>query len=727
MQQATQILNETFGFDQFRPLQEEIIQNVLDKKDTQVIMPTGGGKSLCYQIPAMIFDNITIVVSPLISLMKDQVEQLVEYGIPAAYLNSMLTTTGYQQTLEKVRDGSLKLLYVAPETLAKPSITSMLEQVNPACLAVDEAHCISEWGHDFRPEYRKLREIRKKLSPDACIALTATATPHVRKDIINNLGLQDPKEFVASFDRPNLFLEVRTKTDPLRQTLDFLKSRKEDSGIIYCFSRRQVDELSDDLHHNGYSVRPYHAGLSEAERSRNQEDFIRDDVQIIVATIAFGMGIDKPNVRFVIHYDLPKNIEAYYQQIGRAGRDGLDSHCLLLFSYADIQKIKYIINQKSDEQEKRVANIHLNELIDFVESNLCRRIPLLNYFGETFEEAPCEKCDNCLKSEEDQQDLTVPAQKFLSCVVRTGQRFGATHITDILRGSENKKVKQRGHDKLSTHGIGQELTTLQWKQLSSLLLQQGYLQRDPQYGGLSLSKKAVELLKDESKFMGKLEEDRSTLDKNDSLEFDYDQELFQQLRWRRKKIADEQEIPPYAIFPDRTLMELSAYYPQSTEAMLQIHGIGTVKFEKYGKTFMKIIDRYCKRMGIEGRQRIPKRRSRSKSKSTKGKRRFQEVGEAFNAGASIPFLMKKYDVKQSTILRHITHYAQEGHRLREADVLSLTDIPEDRVDGVIQAFEQEESRMLRPVYEALDEEVSYEDLKVARLYYLIKSQDDDGK
>lgn len=720
MRQATRILNETFGFETFRPLQEEIISSVLGKQDTQVVMPTGGGKSLCYQIPALVFEGLTVVVSPLISLMKDQVEQLHEYGIEAAYLNSTLSPDQYRKRLDAIRNGHLKLLYAAPETLAKPSIIDLLEQVQVDCLTVDEAHCISEWGHDFRPEYRQLKELRRRLPEAVCMALTATATPQVRKDIRANLGLKHPREFMASFDRPNLFLEVQPKTDPFRQTLDFLQDRRDESGIIYCFSRRQVDELSEDLAAEGFSVRPYHAGMNEAERSASQEDFIRDDVQIIVATVAFGMGIDKPNVRFVMHYDLPKNIEAYYQQIGRAGRDGLEAHCLLLFGYQDLGKIRFIINQKEDEQEQRVASIHLDELINFLESNRCRRVPLLNYFGETYKGEPCEKCDNCLSDDKEQQDLTVPAQKFLSCVVRTGQRFGAGHVIDVLRGSENKKVKERGHDRLPTHGIGGELTARQWKQLAVLLQQDGYLQRDPQYGGLSLQQKAAALLKGEEAFMGQLDEDRSALRTRKVDQPDYDSDLFQLLRRQRKQLADARGIPPYAVFHDRTLMEMSARYPVTEEALMGIHGVGKAKRKKYGAGFLKLIRRYCKSEGIEGLQ--GRQRSKVGGRSDK-RRRFYQVGEAFNRGESIVSLMQKYDVKADTVIQNLEKYRQAGYRLQGGDVLAHTNLSEREVGAAVKAFETHGTGMLRPVYKALDGQLNYEHLRAVRLQFLIQKSE----
>lgn len=418
--QARPILKRVFGFDDFRPLQAEIIGDILAKKDALVVMPTGGGKSLCYQIPALIFDGLTIVISPLISLMKDQMAQLTQSGVAAAVLNSSLVPAEYRRNVSRIKQGKAKLLYLAPEALLKSSMLEILATVEVDCLAIDEAHCISQWGHDFRPEYRRLIEAREFFPRAGCVALTATATPRVRQDIKNSLHMEVGSEFVASFNRENLFLRIVAKDNPVEQTIQFIQKFSGQSGIIYCFSRKQVEDLNAVLTDNGFSARPYHAGLAAVERNRNQEAFIRDDVQIIVATIAFGMGIDKPNVRFVVHFDLPKNIESYYQEIGRAGRDGLKSHCLLLFSYADVQKIKYFIDQKASA-EKRVATIHLGALLRYAESENCRRIPLLNYFGENYTVDTCNMCDNCLSEEKNLVDLTVEAQKFLSCVKRSAR------------------------------------------------------------------------------------------------------------------------------------------------------------------------------------------------------------------------------------------------------------------------------------------------------------------
>jgi len=444
------ILKTTFGYDTFRPLQREIIDNVLARRDSLAIMPTGGGKSLCYQIPALLFDGLTVVVSPLIALMKDQVEQMRAAGVPALFLNSTLSPEAYNENMDYVRRGQVKLLYVAPETLLTPRILGLLAELKVDCLTIDEAHCISEWGHDFRPEYRQLADVRRRYPEAVCLALTATATPRVRADITRSLGFKASNEFVASFNRENLFIEVTPKRDGEIQLTRFLERFKDQSGIIYCFSRRQVDELSDYLERRGYAVRPYHAGLDDDTRRRNQEAYIRDDVQMMVATIAFGMGINKPNVRFIVHYDLPKSIEGYYQEIGRAGRDGLPAHCLLLYSYGDVAKLRYFIDQKEGD-ERKAAVEQLDAIVRYAEDERnCRRKPLLAYFGEKFSAEKCDSCDNCNAEAPVLEDITLPAQKFLSCVARTGERFGAGHVADVLLGSKNERVLRLGHDQVST-------------------------------------------------------------------------------------------------------------------------------------------------------------------------------------------------------------------------------------------------------------------------------------
>lgn len=719
---AKQTLQSVFGYQSFRPLQEEIIEHVLNKNDALVIMPTGGGKSLCYQLPALLFEGLTVVVSPLISLMKDQVEQLREFNVQAVYLNSTLSQQEYRQNMELIKREEIKLLYLAPETLLMSRTLDLLSKLSIDCFTIDEAHCISEWGHDFRPEYRQLAGVRKHFSNPVTISLTATATPRVQNDIKNTLQLDETETFIASFDRKNLFLEIHDKQYPLDQVLAFLEKHKGQSGIIYCFSRNQVDELHADLAHEGYSSRPYHAGLSETERNQNQDAFIRDDVDIIVATIAFGMGINKPDVRFVIHHDLPQNIESYYQQIGRAGRDGLRADCLLLFSYADTQKIQYFINQKS-EQEQRVAQRHLNSLVSFTESGECRRIPLMDYFGEVYPSDECGMCDNCLSDNEDIEDLTVPAQKFLSCIVRTGQLFGASHIASVLRGSEAKKVLNHGHEKLPTYGIGRELSKKQWGRLARQLIRQGYLNQDPEFGSLKLRQPGVAVLKGDEAVYGKITAPTGSPGRKPETpveELDYDHELFELLRRKRKKLADQAGVPPYVIFPDNTLIEMAWYYPQQVESLQNIHGIGAAKLKKYGAIFSEVIREYCNGKNIN--ERIKTARRRSSSKSNRKRRRHHQIGEAFNSGQSISSLIKEYNVRAGTVLKHLRTYLLEGNTLRSDGLLEFSELDEKKIKQAMLAFEKLGTEFLRPVYDEFEGTISYDELKVVRLYYLISSE-----
>ena len=722
IQQARQILQDTFGYSQFRPLQGEVIKKVLEKKDSLVIMPTGGGKSLCYQIPSMIFEGVTVVISPLISLMKDQVEQLDEFGVPAIFLNSTLTPEQYQYNVSRLRSGEVKMLYVAPETLMMESTRRLLSDLNVDCFTIDEAHCISEWGHDFRPEYRQLASVRKDFPDAVCLALTATATPRVRDDIQQILEMRDSEVFVASFDRKNLLLKVADKENPTDQILDFLYTRPNQSGIIYCFSRRQVDELYGDLKHEGHSVRPYHAGLSESQRTNNQDVFIKDDARIIVATIAFGMGINKPDVRFVIHHDMPQNIEAYYQQIGRAGRDGLQADCLLLYSYSDKQKIQYFINQK-EGSEKEVAEKHLADLINYLEYDGCRRIPLMKYFGEDYGKEECGMCDNCLRQKGDLQDYTEQAQKYLSCVVRTGERYGAHHVADVLRGSKAKKILQLKHDELTTYGIGMEWSKNQWIQLSRLLIRRGYLEKDPEHGSLFLSDDAKKVLKGEERVEGILDRTQTSTGEDSrprttsDVENKHNVHLFEELRKKRKELADEQDIPPYVIFPDTTLMEMSYYFPQTEESLLGIYGVGSSKQKKYGAHFLKIIRDFSEKNDIEERsQSIQK-----KVKKTSSKQKHDLVGEEYNSGKSIEHLAEQFGVKSVTILSNLKKYLDEGNSIDPAGVLEASELSQRKIDEVYASMKKVGPEMLKPVYEDLNKTVDYNELRILQLAYMAKN------
>ncbi|MEX2604734.1 MAG: DNA helicase RecQ, partial [Gracilimonas sp.] len=593
IKEAKTTLKETFGYNTFRPLQEEIISQVIKGNDALVIMPTGGGKSLCYQIPALLFDGMTVVVSPLISLMKDQVEQLREYDINAVHLNSSLSPEAYGYNRRQVLQGKAKLLYIAPETLLMDKTKELLKDINVDLFAVDEAHCISEWGHDFRPDYRELARVRKEIFPDAtCIALTATATPRVREDIKNTLEFRESEEFIASFDRPNLFMKIADKEDPTNQVLDFLYTRKNQSGIIYCISRRQVDELAQELDDEGYSVKPYHAGLSDRERAVNQRQFIRDNVQIIVATIAFGMGINKPNVRFVVHYDMPQNIEQYYQQIGRAGRDGLRSDCVMLFSYNDRHKIKYFINKKEDK-EKEIAQKHLDDLVNFILTKKCRRIPLMRYFGEEYPNDECGMCDNCISKDDDVEDYTLQAKKLMKCISDLEEGFGKTQVINVLRGSGAQKVLELEHDKLDSYGTGKEWSKNQWEQLSRMLIRQDYLSKG-EHAELKLEEKSHAVLTGKENVFGTLDRTATAMSSEEAarvtseVEAQYDEDLFEILRKERKKLADEKGIPPYTIFPDTTLMEMAYYLPRDKDHLLALYGVGEVKLNKYGSIFIGV-------------------------------------------------------------------------------------------------------------------------------------------
>jgi ATP-dependent DNA helicase RecQ len=717
MEHAKKILKTRFGYEDFRLDQEEIIKNILEKENTVVIMPTGGGKSLCYQIPAMLFNGLTLVISPLISLMKDQVDQIRQIGVSAVYLNSTLAEGEYESTIDQIKSGTVKLLYLAPETLFIDRILNLINEIKIDCLAIDEAHCISDWGHDFRPEYRKLITIKNLLADAVTIALTATATEHVRNDIKKQLGISDSNEFISSFNRTNLFLNVIPKKDPTHQVIHFLEKYKDQSGIIYCFSRKQVDELSATLNNNGYSTKPYHAGLKEEERSRNQELFIKDDIQIIVATIAFGMGINKPNVRFVIHHDLPKNIESYYQEIGRAGRDGLDAECILLYSYGDSQKINYFIQQK-DEQEKKIASFQLNTLIAYAETDLCRRIPLLNYFGEEYL-GDCENCDVCNSEPIEMVDITVHSQKFMSCMKRSGERFGVNHIIDILRGSASQKIEKFDHDKLSTYGIGKELSKKQWQYISRQLLQKKYIQQNLEHGNLEILPKSFPVLKGEEKILGRLIE-KETLTKDSKIEsVNYDRDLYELLRSKRKALADEQNVPPYVIFSDKSIIEMANHYPQSEETFIQIHGVGDSKLKKYGSDFISIIKSYCNEKGIEEKPKAALKRTVIKSGKSK---RYEKVAEMFNNGKSVDDLANELSVKEDTVIEHIYKFLLDGNEIKQKAPVSHLELNDNQYNRLIESFKKHGYERLKPIFEDLAETFSYSELRYLRLHFLLENE-----
>jgi ATP-dependent DNA helicase RecQ len=601
-------LREVFGYDSFRPLQEGIIEAALAGRDVFALLPTGGGKSLCYQLPALLREGLTVVVSPLIALMKDQVDSLTANGVAATFLNSSLDASESRRRLRGLHNGEYKLLYVAPERLLLSGFLEDLQGWNVTLIAVDEAHCISEWGHDFRPEYRRLAELRDALPNVPVMALTATATGRVRGDIVERLRLREPETFVGSFNRANLFYRVRPKAGALDQVLEFLAERPGDSGIVYCLSRKSAETLAEKLTASGIPARAYHAGLGPDDRAAKQEAFLRDEVRVVCATIAFGMGINKPNVRFVLHYDLPKNLESYYQETGRAGRDGLPSECLLLFSRGDILKQKRMIEEKPGEEEQRVALRQLNVLAEFAESGDCRRRGLLAYFGETFAEENCGGCDNCTSPPEE-IDVTVPAQKFLSCVVRvkktSGFSFGLNHVVDVLLGSKAKGIVDRGHDALPTHGIGRELDADEWKQLANDLIRMGYASRsEDKFATVDITGEGLEALRERrairvrraptGKSAAKRERTKRRKIEGD---FAYDDALFAELRKLRREIADAKDVPAYVIFSDVSLRHMARHYPDSDLAFEATPGAGRKKAVEFGRRFLGAIRDYVRANG----------------------------------------------------------------------------------------------------------------------------------
>ncbi|MBU4177183.1 MAG: DNA helicase RecQ [Desulfurivibrionaceae bacterium] len=589
-------LKKIFGYDTFRPPQQEIIEGLIRGEDAFVLMPTGGGKSLCYQIPALHRKGVGIVISPLISLMKDQVDALLACGVRAAFYNSSLKSEEARQVLAQLHREELDMLYVAPERLMSDGFVERLREIPIALFAIDEAHCISQWGHDFRPEYSKLGQLRKLFPDIPLIALTATAEPHTRKDILDRLGLRANQCYVSGFDRPNIRYTVLEKHKPVAQLANFLQGRREEAGIVYCLSRKRVEKVTEQLREAGFSAASYHAGLPAMQRQRVQEDFLKDDVQIIVATVAFGMGIDKSNIRYVVHYDIPKNLESYYQETGRAGRDGLAAEALLLFGYGDIVLARGLIENSDNAEQKRIELHKLNTMVGFAEALGCRRQVLLGYFGDRLEQ-DCGNCDICLNPPE-LVDVTEDARKALSCVFRVDQRFGVGHVIEVLRGSKKERLLQLGHDRLSTYGIGADKSQEYWGSILRHLVQQGYLEQDvSNYSVLKLSEAARPLLRGEQPLsMAKPRAKVAPLPKavrRKVGDLEYNQELFARLRVVRKALADAAGVPPFVIFSDVALAEMAAHMPTDNEAFLRIHGVGAHKLERYGADFLGEIREFC--------------------------------------------------------------------------------------------------------------------------------------
>jgi ATP-dependent DNA helicase RecQ len=590
---AARLRRDLFGFDDYRGAQAEVIAATLAGRDSVVLMPTGGGKSLCYQLPALVRDGVGLVISPLIALMHDQVRALRELGISAAFLNSSMTSAEQQAVIGQLHSEQLQLLYIAPERLAQSATQTMLRELRVSVIAIDEAHCVSQWGHDFRRDYLTLNRLATLFPDTPRIALTATATPLMRDDIAAQLELNSPELFVSGFDRPNIRYAVETKTDPRRQLLGFLGNHRDESGIVYCLARKKTESIAEWLCGQGFDALPYHAGLSAETRSEHQRRFVNDDAVIIVATIAFGMGIDKPDVRFVAHLDLPKSIEAYYQETGRAGRDGEPADAWMTYGLQDVVRLRQLLDSSDAEaQFKRHEVQKLDALLGWCEITECRRLPLLRYFGEE-QAAACGNCDNC-SAPPATWDGTEAARKLLSAVYRTGQIFGAAHIVDVLTGRSTEKVNANNHNQLNVFGIGSDIDAQVWRSVVRQLVVLDYLKADPaRFGGLVLTDKCRPLLRGEMTLRLREERKQPVLRKKPARRSgavsDADRALWDALRERRKELAKERDVPPYVIFHDATLMQMMEYRPASLDAMLGLNGVGPSKLDRYGEAFLEVI------------------------------------------------------------------------------------------------------------------------------------------
>ena len=727
------LLKKHFGYDQFRPLQAEIIASVLERRDTLVLMPTGGGKSLCYQLPALRFDGLTLVVSPLIALMKDQVDTLKANGIAAEFINSSLTYPELNRVRTRVRRNAVKILYVAPERLALSGFRDFLAGLKVSLVAVDEAHCISMWGHEFRPDYRNLVDLRRLLPGVPFIALTATATEQVRRDVAEQLELTQPQEFAASFNRANLTYSVRPKRNSVDALAALLDEYRGESCIVYCFSRKSTEDLATALCERGLSALPYHAGLDTPVRSQTQEKFIRDEVPIIVATIAFGMGIDKPDVRLVVHYDLPKSLEGYYQETGRAGRDGLPSECALFYSYGDKVKQDFFIDQIENAAEQRNAQDKLAQVIEFCDLQTCRRKYLLAYFGEDWPQDNCGGCDVCLTPREE-FDATVIAQKILSAIVRTGERFGIAHVSQVLRGANTKRIRELRHDRLSVYGIVEDLSDGEIKEVAGLLQAEGLLRKDS-YASLSLTPTGRTFLKNREKLTltrAKRAEPapRTTPDSDpaqvwrrrdappsiadEQADLAIDAALFEKLRTLRRGLAEERNVPPYVIFGDVTLRQMAAYLPQSRESLSRISGVGAAKLEQWGEAFLEVIRSHADEQGLAERPVPGTRRSRESQGGKVSRQGSTHIAtkQLLEQGRSLAEVATERGLSVRTVVGHVEKLVADDEDFDLGPLLPVS----DRLEAIQNAIDRSGATALAPVKAMLGKDYTYEEIRLVRAF-----------
>jgi ATP-dependent DNA helicase RecQ len=689
-------LKKYFGYNEFRPHQRDIIQELCQGRDVLAILPTGSGKSLCYQLPALMLPGFAVIISPLISLMQDQVVSMNKSGIPAAFLNSSLRHEEVGELLYNLT--KYKLLFISPERFANVSFRAELSKVNVSFFAIDEAHCISQWGHSFRPEYRQLSLLKTEFPNCPVLALTATATPDVEKDIATQLVMKNPYIIKSSFDRPNLTIRINEKEDTTRQLQTFLNNHQDQSGIIYCSTRKGVESTHHELQRLGYNVGKYHAGLSDNDRANVQHAFIYDQLKLMVATVAFGMGIHKPDIRFVIHMDMPKNIEQYYQEIGRAGRDGLPSECLLLYGSQDLFTYRFFIDQLEQGLEKKELTRKLNEMYSLCTSNICRRSEVLRYFGESFGHPVCKNCDNCLDDIE-LMDGKVIAQKILSCVFRTGQNFGANMVVDVLRGSKNQKVLEKGFDKLSTHNIMNEYSDQEIRYYMNSLIQMGYLQRtEGEYPIIQWTDRSNDAVKGnvELKFRKKIFRDKG---RSDSGTKEYDPILFENLRRLRLDISKKEGVPPFVVFSDRTLMEMASTLPQTRASFMVVNGVGPVKWIKYGENFLNAI------LSHTPTQTPFKTKTPTKSNSE------EKTLALFLEGKSIEYICEVREIGRATVYEHLATMITLGN---DINIQKL--VPEDKHQAIKQAMEKVGHEKLKPIKEILPEDYRYEDIRLVVSY-----------